>query len=281
MHVSSYPRAVAWLPAVTLMLASFAGGARAVEFDERVKAPLARGGAEIKAQAESYAASYTRLRNASPLEMVADKALAQERFELEWQIKSALNEKRPLEDLSALGLTKDENGLRVDYNASPQWEPFPERLAILMPTMKKNEVGPLLVARGFRDSDVAILWNYLETHSLKSAVTARTLPMAIGFSKVVKKYDKIKRPVGKDAVHSFIYQREKTEVEVRRAWAEGLLRTLDDQRVRVLQSFLSEIQGTGYWLPDDVEAGVASMLVAMRLPDYEQRARAEAAGVAP
>jgi hypothetical protein len=32
MHVSSYPRAMAWL----LMLAGFAAGAQAAEFDERV-----------------------------------------------------------------------------------------------------------------------------------------------------------------------------------------------------------------------------------------------------
>ena len=59
MHVPSYPRVVAWL----FMLASFAGVAQAVEFDEKVKAPMARGGAELKTQAESYSASFARLRS--------------------------------------------------------------------------------------------------------------------------------------------------------------------------------------------------------------------------
>ena len=281
MHVSSYPRASAWLPALTLMLASFAGGAQAVEFDERVKAPMARGGAELKTQAESYFESFARLRSASPLDIVTNKALTQERFELKWQIQRALEDKRPIDDLAALGLEKYGNGYRVDYNQFPQWEPPSERLVALMPTMSMENVRPMLIARGFRESDVAKLSDYLDTHDLKAAMAARTLPIAISFSKVVKKYDKIKRTVGQDLVFSFLYQRSKVEAEVQRAWAEGLVRTLDDQRVRVLQSYLSELEGTGYWSPSDTASGVADLLAVMRLPDYEQRATVEAAGVAP
>ena len=176
---------------------------------------------------------------------------------------------------------KHEDGFRIDYNAFPQWQPFPENLASLMPTMSMDDAGPQLVTRGFRESDVAALRNYLETHDLKAATSARTLPIAISFSKVVKKYDKIKRPVDNDLVFSFLYQREKAEAEVRRGWSEGLIRSLDDQRARVLHSYFSEIQGIGYWSPDDAEAGVANLLAVMRLPDYEQRATAEAAGVTP
>jgi len=281
MHITSYPRVAAWLPKVMLILASFAGSAQAVEFDEKIRAPMNRGGAELKTQAESYAASFARLSTASPAEMVTNGALSQERFDLEWQLTRALEDKRPMEDLSALGLVKHENGFRIDYNAFPQWQPFPEKLASLMPTMSMDAAGPLLVARGFRDSDVVALRNYLETHDLDMETSSRTLPIAISFSRVVRKYDKIKRPVGKDLVFSFLYQRDKTGVEARRAWSEGLIRTLDDQRVRVLQSYLSEIQGVGYWSPSDAEAGVANLLATMRLPDYEQRATAEAAGGAP
>jgi hypothetical protein len=281
MHVPSYPRTAAWLPMMMLMLASFAGRAQAVEFDERIKAPTVMGGAELKTQAESYSAAFALLRTGSPSEMVTNRALTRDRFELEWQLTRALEDKRPLEDLSAIGLEKHENGFRIDYDEFPQWQPFPEKLASLMPTMNMDAAGPLLVARGFRDSDVAALRSYLETHDLKAETSARTLPLAISFSKVVKKYDKIKRPVGKDLVFSFLYQRDRTGVEARRAWAEGLIGTLDEQRVRVLQSYLSELEGTGYWSPSDTEAGVANLLAVMRLPDYEQRARAEAAGATP
>jgi hypothetical protein len=281
MHVSSYPRVAAWLPMMTLMLASFAGGAHAVEFDEKIKAPLARGGAALKTQAESYSETFARLRAASPLEIATNKALTVDRFDVEWQLKRALEDKRPMEDLSALGLVKLEDGFRIDYNAFPQWQPFPEMLAALMPTMSMDTEGPQLAARGFRDSDIAALRNYVETHDLKAATSARTLPIAISFSKVVKKSDKIKRPVDKGLVFSFLYQSGKAEAEVRRAWSEGLIRILDDQRVRALQSYFSEMQGIGFWSPDDAETGVANLLAAMRLPDYEQRATAEAAGVAP
>jgi hypothetical protein len=277
MHVPSYPRALA----LVLMLASLARVAQAVEFDEKIKAPMVRGGAELKTQAESYSARFARVSTVSPAEMAANQALSQERFEVEWQLKRALDDKRPLEDLSALGLVKQENGFRIDYNAFPQWEPFHERLAVLMPTMDMDIAGPHLVSRGFRDIDVVTLRNYLETHDLKAATRARTLPIAISFSKVVKKYDRIKRPVGKDVVFSFLYQREKAEMESRRAWSEGLIRSLDDHRARVLHSYLSELQGIGHWSPDDVEAGVAGLLAVMRLPDYEQRATTEAEGVTP
>ena len=83
MHVPSYPRLPAWLPMMMLMLAGFAGPAQAVEFDEKLKAPMARGGAELKTQAESYSATFARLGSASPLEMVTNKALTAERFDLE------------------------------------------------------------------------------------------------------------------------------------------------------------------------------------------------------
>ena len=287
MHVTSYQRLMSppqrgRVAAVLLLwLASIAGAAQAVEFDEKLKAPRAMGAPELKSTAQSYSASFARMREASPAELVTNKALFLEHFDLEWQINRALEDKRPLEDLSALGLVKHEGGLRVDYGAFPQWQPFAELLASLVPTWSMDSVGPLLVNRGFRASDVAALKNYVDTHDLKAATSARTLPIAISFSKVVKKYDKLKQPVGKNLVFAFLYQRGKVEAEARRAWAEGLIRTLDDQRVRVLHSYFEEMQGIGYWSPDDADAGVANLLTVMRHPDYEQRAIAEARGVTP
>jgi hypothetical protein len=66
-----------------------------------------------------------------------------------------------------------------------------------------------------------------------------------------------------------------------RDWAEGLLRTLDAQRIRVLHSFFDEMTRTSSWAPNDAEAGIAGVLALMRLPDYEQRAIADAKGVTP
>lgn len=281
MYVSSYPRALAWLPAVALMLASFAGSAQAVEFDERVKAPRVKGNSEIKTQAEAYTASFAKLTTASPMQMVSSRVLAQDHLELKWQLQRAMEDQRVMEDLSALGLEKDSNGYRIDLNAFPQWNPPFEFLAVLMPSLYMDNLGPQLIARGFRDKDVAALRSYMETHDLEAATSEHTLPLAISFSKIVKKYDKIKRPVGKDQVLAFIYQRSKIEVEAQRAWSEGLLRALDDQRARILLSYFAEMESVSHWAPDNVEAGVAGQLALMRLPDYEQRVRAEAAGVTP
>lgn len=278
MHVPSYRVAAGLL----LWLASFAGVAQAVEFDERLRAPRAIGGAELKSKAESYSATFARLRDVSPSEMVRNKALTLEHFDLEWQIERALEDKRPLEDLSAVGLVKqDGGGFRVDYNAFPQWNPFPEVLASMMSIQSLDTLAPQLIARGFRESDVEAIRKYIETHDVKAAASARTLPIAISFSKVVKKYDRIKRPVGKDLVFSFIYQRDKTGSEARREWSEGLIRLLDEQRVRVLHSYFAEMRSTGSWSANDAEAGVANLLATMRLPDYEQRATAEAGGATP
>jgi hypothetical protein len=266
---------------MTLILAGFAGGAQAVEFDEKVKAPMVRNGVELKTQAEGYSASYARLSNASPVEMVSSKALTQEFFEVKWQFERAIDAQRPLEDLSAVGLEKYENGLRIDFSKFPQWNPFTEVLTDLVPATSAEIYGPPLVARGFRDSDITAMRNYVESHNLKSMMSAKTLPLAISFSKVVKKYDKIKRPAGNDLVFAFLHQRGEIEAQVKREWAEGLIRALDEQRVRILHSYFMEMQTTGYWLPDDADAGVANMLAVMRLPDYEQRATAAAKGVAP
>jgi hypothetical protein len=146
--------------------------------------------------------------------------------------------------------------------------------------MNLDAAGPLLISRGFRESDIAAVRNYVETHDLKAATSARTLPIAISFSKVVKKYDKIRRPVGKDLVFAFLYQRDKVGAEARRAWSEGLIHVLDDQRVRVLHSYFAEMESTGSWAASDADAGIASLLATMRLPDFEQRAIAESKGSA-
>jgi hypothetical protein len=163
----------------------------------------------------------------------------------------------------------------------PQWASFTDALVAMMPTMNFEVAGPLLINRGFRETDVAALRDYVATNDLKKVAAAKTLPIAISFSRLVKKYDATKRPVSKDLVFSFIYQREKNEAESKRAWAEGLLRVLDAQRVRVLHSYFDEMTRSVVWGPSNTEAGVADLLALMRLPDYEKRAIAAAKGVEP
>jgi hypothetical protein len=264
-----------------LALSAFAGGARAVEFDEKLKAPQAKTAAEVRTLAESYSATFARLEAVSPAELVTNKPLFLDHFDLKWQVQMALDEKRPLEDLSAMGLQAKDGRLHINYAEHPQWDPLPRKLALMLPNMNLENLGPLLVNRGFRESDVTALGDYLATHDPKLAGYSKTLPIAISFSRLVKKLDKLKVPVSKRLVLSYIYQRNQAEELAQLDWAQGLLGVLDAQRGRVLLSYLSELRGVGVWGPDNVEAGIADLLSLMRLPDYEQRATAEAKGVAP
>jgi hypothetical protein len=277
MHVRSRYTAV-----LCLALSAFAVGAQAVEFDEKLKAAQAKSAAEIKTLAENYSAAFARLEAASPAASVTDKTLFLDHFDLRWQVQLAIDEQRPLEDLSAAGLEKHEDGsIRIDLAEHPQWDPFPRKLASLLPTLNLEVAGPLLVNRGFRESDVAALGNYIATHDLKAATYSKTLPIAVSFSRLVKKLDKLKVPVSNRLVLSYLYQRNKAEALAQLEWAQGLLGVLDAQRVRVLHSYLSELRGVSMWARDDIEKGAAELLTLMRQPDYEQRAAAEAKGVTP
>ena len=279
MHVPSNLRLASTL---LVLLAAFAGSAQAVDFDETLKAPQAKGAPEIKKMAENYSATFARLEAASPAESVTNRSLFMEYFDLKWQLERAIDERRLLEDLSATGFVKQDDGsFRIDLGANPQWDPFVVKLASFLPNMNIDSAAPLLINRGFRESDVAALKKYVADHDLKAALAEKTLPIAVGFSKVVKKFDKLKKPVGNGLVFSFIYQREKAAALAKQRWAEGLLGALDAQRVRVLHSYFSEMKGSAMWAPSDVATGVAGILAQMRLPDYEQRAIAEAKGVAP
>jgi hypothetical protein len=277
MHVPSYPRVLALL----LMLACCAGTAQAVEFDEKLKAPLVKEPAVLRSQAQSYVAKFNALQ-ASPQELIGNRALAAERFDLAFQIQRAIDVHRPLGDLSAVGLEAREDGsYRVDYNAAPQWEKPDEVLSAMLTSVDWQAFGAQLISRGFREADVAKLKDYVSSHNLQQTSKRDTLPLALSFSKVVKKYDKIKRPVDDALVLSYIYQREKLLAEKSRQWAEELLNALDAQPARVLLAYFGEMQSTGVWGPSDQRAGIDEQLRLMRLPDFEQLATAEATGSAP
>jgi hypothetical protein len=94
----------------------------------------------------------------------------------------------------------------------------------------------------------------------------------------VKKYDKLKRAVTDDAVLDFIYQSEAATTESDRAWLSGLLDSLEPHAARILLSWAGELGATAHWLPSDVQAMVRDRLATFRAPDFERRARVEAAG---
>jgi hypothetical protein len=268
--------------ALMLMLASFAGVAHAVEFDEKVKAPMVKEPATLRTQAQSYVAKFNAQRATSPQEVVRSRALAAERFDLSWQIQQAIDVGNPLGDLTAVGIEARKDGsYHIDYNENPQWQRPEAPFMALLSNVDWQGLTAQLVSRGFRESDVVKLNDYMSAHDLVKDSSRDSLPITLSFSKIVKKYDKIKRPVDDATVLSYIYQREKLNAEKGRVWAEGLLDSLDAQSTRILLAYIDEFQSTGVWAPSDRRAGIDELLRTMRLPNFDQLATAEVTGGAP
>ena len=184
-----------------LWFASIAGVAQATEFitgfDEKLKAPMAMGATELKSRRSELFRQFRAVARA------LTRGDGHEQGALSRALRSRVADQPRAGRQAAAGRSvgtrsREARGWlphrlqRVSAVAAVSGDAL---LAGAHPDM--DAAGPLLINRGFRDSDVAALRSYIETHDLKAATSARTLPIAISFSKVVKKYDKIKRPVGK------------------------------------------------------------------------------------
>ena len=280
-HRSRYrwrpPLAAAWLLALALT-----GSAQAVEFDASLRAPMMKSQGELKSQAQDYSAKFALISEAAPERLVTDTSLWREQFDVAWKVQRAMDEHRPLDELAAVGIVSDAMGhVRIDFNKYPQWFPFYERLSVLFAEPNMEGIGKELMQRGFRDTDVATLTNYVTTHDLKRSEAERALSVALSFNKLVQKFDRTRRPVDSGLLLSFVYQRSKVQSEVRREWAAGLIQSLDAQRARILFDYVSEPESFGVWTPTNQSIALAGVLEAMRLPDFEQKAIAEARGVQP
>lgn len=263
--------------AVVAMFATVAGIAQAVEFDEKLKAPQAKDAVELKSRAQTYSARAVQARGAGAAAVIRDRSLSFERFDVEWDLQRSIDFKRPLGDLSGEGIVDRGDGTYgVDLGAYPQWNDPADQLAGMLPALSPAALGAELTRRGMSVDDLAKLRDYLSAHDVKAATHAAALPIAVSFSRVVRKYDKIKRPVPDALVFSYIYQRERATTEARRAWAEGLVDSLTPDAVRVLESYFDEMKSTAIWGPSDPRAGIDGLLANLRLPDFEQKAEAQA-----
>jgi hypothetical protein len=265
-----------------LTLASLSGIAGAVEFDERIKAPLMKDAGALRTQAQSYSARFAALGDAGPQQLITNRVLAGERFDLSWQIQQSIDVRRPLGDLSALGFVDRGDGtFFIDLRAHPQWNQMDKTFVALLPITHWDAFSKQLVARGVPAADTAKLRDYVATHDIRAAINSRTLPVSLSFGRLVKKLDKMKRPVPEATVLSYVYQRAKAESEASREWMAGLLASVDAQSARILISALAEGELTSIWAPDDQAAGIADILAKTRQPDFEARAIAAAKGEAP
>lgn len=271
------------LAAVLLLaLAGFGGVAQAVEFDEKLKAPMMKSAADTSAQAKSFAVKFREIRAATPAQLITNASLARQQFDLKWQIQRAIDEKKPLDEFAELGLVSRGDGTySIDMRKNPEWDDFHETIAGMLSRANLDASAPALIQRGFRPEDVDTLKLYVTTHDPIAASKSAALPIALGFSRTVGKYDRGKRPVPDAVVLSYLYQYARAASESNRAWVADLLKQFDAQRARILLSTFLEFETTGAWGPDDTRAGISAALENARLPNFEELVTAEAKGVAP
>jgi len=269
---------------VVSMLAALAlgGAAQAAGFDEKVKAPQVRTTGEFQSQVEPFAARYRAIRESNPEQLIRDPAMARQKFDLKWQLVRAVESRKPLGDLTSLGLISQGDGsYRIDLAAFPEWDDLHETIAGMLSRANLDATGPALMARGFRAEDLVTLKNYVAANDSDAAAMAESASITLDFASVVRKYDKLKRPVPDALVDSFYYQRARAFSENKRRWVEGLLQTLDAQRGRVLLSTFTETKPRAIWAPSNLKEARDELLAEMRKPDFEARVKAEVKGVAP
>jgi len=268
--------------AVVAMLASVVGIANAVEFDEKMKAPQAKDAAELRSRAHAFSERAALARVAGTAAVVRDRNLSAARFDVEWQLHRSIDARQSIGDLSGEGIVDRGDGTYgVDLAAYPQWNDPSEQLAGLLPALSPATLAAELSRRGMSAADIGRLREYLAAHDVKAATAAAALPVSVSFSRVVRKYDKIRRPVPDSLVFAYIYQRERAATDARRVWAEGVVDALQPDSVRVLESYFDEMKSTAVWAPSDSRGGIDGLLANLRLPDFEQQATAEAKGVTP
>lgn len=261
------------LAAVLMLALAGAGGlAHGAGFDETMKAPMMKSAVDLTSQIESFATRYRAVRDATPAQLVTNVPLSRQQFDFSWQLERAVNERQPLGDLEALGFTSlDNGGYKIDTRLHPEWRLQGEYIATMFSSNLREGVFVELQERGFRPEDVAALREYVASHDVKQAARGATLPVALAFQKVVRKFDKAGRPVPEALVVSYWYQSSREYSESNRLWSEGLLNSLDAQRQRVLLSYLSELVSFKSLFPESVEEGIRQTLATIRSPDLEKQ----------
>lgn len=280
-HRRDWRARCARLAVVGALCTGLAGAVHAAEFNEKLRAPAMQDAAGVQTRVQSMTARFEQLKQQAPERLVTDRALFRERTDLYWQMQQAINAGKLTEDLPAVGVERrDDGSYAVDLVRFPQWadsaRTIPDRLA--------NEDWPrfagALAQLGMRPDELATLRQYLDDRNPLHAARQATLPLALSFARVVKKFDRLKRPVPDAMVSSYLYQRNLAAGEAQRAWLEDLLKTLGAHGARILQAHYEETAVRLIWLPDDA-AGIAGVLADVRRPDFEELAIREAQGGAP
>jgi hypothetical protein len=216
--------------------------AHAAPFDERVKSPRAAASQEAQLKLKAHFDTFQRKREEQPGAFIRDRAAHRQWSDLYYAIMLAMDEGRPLGDLSEFGLIGDSNrAYTVDLKKFPQWAPLDSRLYVLTNPDLLESYVPALKARGYRDADVDTLRTYVAAHDPRQLMIAEGKSLADTFAKRVRQRDAAGLPTDMEEVRAFWYQKAKIRAEGERQWAVGLLDGLDQQRQRILASFFEEL----------------------------------------
>lgn len=263
-----------------LLLTASVASVHAAEFSAAVRAPEAPSNAELRKLIRDYFDTYARVNAQSAAGIVRDAAAHVQWFDTRWRLQRAIDTKKPLGDLSDFGIIPNGDGTySTDLGKFPQWSPLDERLGrLLVPDVLEAYVAELR-ARGFREQDIELLKAYVEKNQPRRAAFAENAPLGESFAVRVKLQLARKQKVDRAQVMAFTYQGNRNRVEAERAWAEGLLDSLDKQRQRILESYLMELDGARTTAPDDIDAHVKLVVDLIATGEYVRLMEAERAEV--
>lgn len=241
MDTPSRSRSNLFLPLAVLLV----GTVQAAPFNENVKAPTIATEQEFANRLKAHFDTFQRKRAEQPGAFVRDQAARKRWSDLHFSITHAMDEARPLRNLAAFGLVANDDGTyTVDLQKFPQWAPLDSRLYVLSNPNVLESAVPALVARGFRDADIASLRTYVATHDAQQATLAEGKQLVATFAGRLQQRQQAGHPLAMQEVLAYRYQRTMVRREAERQWAIGLLDVLDNQRQRVLASWLEEQQAS-------------------------------------
>jgi hypothetical protein len=260
---------------MALLLGGVALCAHAVEFNEKVQAPMARTGTELKALIEQQRiASPQGTDVSSALARVRSASAARQQFDITWLLGRSVDAHLPLPELEALGFVpRHDGGYSIDTQAHPEWRSLSESLWQIVKPEHLDRLAPTLTARGILPADLDAIRQYLTTHDLDRMRSRFKLDLAISTSRMARKLQRLKRPIDDRFMWSYFYQRAAGITEVERQWAQGLLDALDPRAQRILASYLAEGPGTWTIVPTNDSDAIAYERDLLLRPDFESMAR--------
>ena len=230
---------------ITVLLALFlAGPTQAAPFDEKLKTPRAATSQALRTKLAAHFATFQRKQqDPDPAAFIRDRVAYRQWSDLYFSVLLAMDERTPLKNLAEFGLVAKADGkYSVDLHAFPQWEPLDSRLHRLSNPEILESFEPALRARGFRDEDVSALRTYVATHDPDVTLNAEGRQLVDTFAKRLQAQRQPGQRLNLQEVLAYRYQKASLRADVERRWAVGLMDALDQQRQRILVSYLDEFQ---------------------------------------